>query len=346
MNEQAFLDALARFSPAVRQAFIDAVQDITDNAILAQVVEALEAGDADRAWRALGYNPSIWNRFVATLTATFEHGATMAMQVLPKYATGPDGVKSMLRFNIRDREAERWLQEESGTLITRIENEMRTSVRNTMQAGLAEGRNPRSTALDIIGRVDPSTGKREGGVLGLGEREEYWSRSTRTKLLTLDESYFDLDLRDKRFDATVRKAIETGKPLPAATVDKLVDRYRANALRFRGEQIARTETLAALNRSEFEAVRQSQAQTGLPAAAFTKEWDDAGDSKVRHSHRELGRLGPIQFDQPFVSPVTGAMMMHPGDTSLITDPNLAARERIGCRCRVKYRTNFGYNVGG
>ena len=87
-------------------------------------------------------------------------------------------------------------------------------------------------------------------------------------------------------------------------------------------------------------MRQSQAQTGLPAAAFTKEWDSAGDNRVRPEHRELDGQ-KVQFDQPFVTNA-GVRMMHPGDTSL----GAGGRSVIGCRCRVKYRTNFGYNVGG
>lgn len=337
MNDQEFLEALAKFAPSVRQAFIDAVQDVTDNAILAQVVEALERGDEVAAWRALGYNPSVFNRLTSAIATAFEQGAIFTMGHLPKYVTDRHGVKSMLRFNMRDREAERWLAEQSSSLITKIEDDMRGAVRDTLQEGVAAGRNPRSIALDLVGRYNRDTGHREGGTVGLGDREQLWARNVRQRLVTLDERYFEMSLRDARFDATVRDAIDSGKPLSQDVVDRLVDRYRVRALQHRGETISRTETLSALNRSEYEAVRQSQAQTGLPDAAFTKEWDSAGDKRVRHSHVEMDGQ-KVLFSEPFVSPLTNARMMHPGDTSL----GAPGKEVIGCRCRVKYRTDFAY----
>ena len=340
MNEQQFLDALAKFAPSIRQAFIDAIQDVTDNVVLAQVVEALERGDADGAWRALGVQQSVFNRIIAQMSIAFEQGALIVASALPKYLTDRSGIKSVFRFNIRDRRAEQWLQNESSTLITAIEDDMRTAVRDAATQGLIEGRNPRNTALDIVGRINPVTGHREGGLVGLTQQQQMWARNTRQKLLTLDESYFKLALRDKRFDGTVRKAIEEGRGLPTATIDKLVDRYRDNALRARGEMIGRSETLAALNRSEYEATMQALERSELPLAAATKAWDDAGDRRVRPSHSALAEIGPIPIDQPFVSPVTGARMMHPGDTSL----GAGGDDVILCRCRLKYKVDFSYGV--
>lgn len=339
MNEQEFLDALAKFAPQVRQAFIDAIQDVTDNAVLAQVIEALERGDEVAAWRALGYNPSVFNRMTNAIATVFEQGAMFTLAHLPRYVSDRDGIKTMLRFNMRDREAERWLRDQSASLVTRIEDDIRMAVRDTLQEGVAAGRNPRSIALDLVGRYNRDTGHREGGTVGLGEREQIWSRNVRQRLLTLDPGYFDMKLRDARFDAVVRAAIDSGKPLSQEVIDKLVDRYRARALQARGENIARTETLAALNRSEFESTRQALIQSDLPTAAAKKVWDDTGDRKTRPSHRELGKMKPIPIDQPFISP-TGARMLHPGDTSLGAN----GEDVIGCRCRVKYVVDFAYGV--
>ena len=227
---------LAQLEPEIARAFRAAIADITDNAILQQVIDAIERNDVEGAFRALGFNPATFNPFAAALREAFQVGAIAALGSFPKYVAGADGIKTMVRFNMRDPRAEEWLRDEAGTLITAIEQDTRNAVRNTMQAGMREGRNPRKVALDIVGRYNRSTGHREGGVVGLGEREETWSQSARTRLLTLDERYFELGLRDKRFDSTVRAAIEAQKPLPADVVDKLVDRYRANALR-RTEEI-------------------------------------------------------------------------------------------------------------
>lgn len=334
MNETAFLEALARYAPEVQRAFIAAVQDVTDNAVLARVVEALEKGDTDAAWRALGVQQSVFNRFVSGLTAVFDQHAATIMASIP--ARTQQGVK--MRFDIRDPEAERWLREQSGTLITNVTNDMRETVRLTAAEGAAQGRNPRSTALDIIGRINTSTGHREGGTIGLTLQQEEWSRSVRARLVGLDEAYFTMELRDKRFDRTVADAIEQQKPLPADTVQKLVDRYRAKALLHRGEQIARTETLSAMNRSEYESVRQAMAQSDFPFEATTKVWKTASDNRVRHTHAALHNQRK-RFDEPFETP-QGNRMMHPGDTSL----GAPASEIIACRCRVSYDTNWLYGL--
>jgi hypothetical protein len=244
----------------------------------------------------------------------------------------------MLRFNVRDPEAEKWLRERSSSLITGIGEDIREAVRSTLQDGMAQGRNPKSVALDLVGRYDRTTKHREGGVVGLGEREQYWARSARAKLVSLDESYFTLELRDKRFDGIVRKAIESGKPLTAEQVTRITDRYRARALQHRGEMIGRTEALAALNRSEYESTRQALAQSGLPPAAAAKVWDSAGDARVRNSHRAMDgqRVG---IDEAFVSP-SGARLLHPGDVSM----GAPGTEVIACRCRVRYDVQWGYGL--
>lgn len=328
-------DLFTQLAPAVARAFREAIEAITDNLVLKQVIEAVERNDVQAAFRAVDFDPSIFNRWYFQMIEVFNQGGVFTISQQPKHIPAPDGAKITPRFNIRDRRAEDWLQHQSSTLITQVENDVRDAVRSTMQAGLAEGRNPRNVALDIVGRINPQTGKREGGTIGLGEREQEWVRSTRVKLRTLDPSYLDNALRDKRFDGTVSRAIEAGKPLPADIVDKLVDQYRVNALRYRGEMIARTETLAALQRSEWLSIQQSIEKGSLSESDVTKVWDSSQDDRVRPSHRALHGT-QVALNEPFVSPVTGNRMMFPGDTSL----GASGRDIVLCRCRVQYKVDW------
>lgn len=336
--DKAFLELLEQYAPAIRDAILTGIRDIRDNALLVEIIAMIERNDVEGALRALGYNPAVFNGVYIVMMQTFEAGGMVMMAQMPKYTADSTGVKTMLRFNVRDPQAEKWLREQSSSLVTGIEDDIREAVRSTVEDGMRNGRNPRSVALDLVGRYDRTTGHREGGVVGLGQREQYWARSVQMKLINRDESYFDLELRDKRFDGIVRKAIETGKPLSVEQITRLTDRYRARALQHRGETIGRTEALHALNRSEYESTRQALEQSGLPASAAYKVWDSAGDSRVRYSHREMDgqRVG---IDEAFVSP-SGARMMHPGDTSM----GAPGREVISCRCRVRYDIDFDYGV--
>lgn len=338
MTEKQLLELLDKYAPAIRNAIIDGIRDIRDNARLGEIVRMIERSDIDGALRALGYNPAVFNSYRLMLAQAFEQGALLLMAGFPKYTRDDTGVSTMLRFNVRDRQAEEWLANRSSTLITNIERDVREAVRSTMADGMARGQNPRTTALDMVGRYDRSTGHRVGGVVGLGEREQQWVRSVRTKLATLDASYFDMGLRDKRFDSIVRNAIASGKPLTQAQITKLVGRYADIALKHRGDTIGRTEALAALNRSEWESTRQALAQSNLPPEAAFKIWDSAGDARVRDSHREMdGQRVPL--DEAFTSP-SGARLMHPHDQSL----GAPGKEVIDCRCRVKYDIDFAYGV--
>lgn len=339
MTERDLNRLLEKYAPAIRDAIIAGIRDIRDNAVVSEIVTMIERNDVDGALRALGYNPAVFNTYYTLMVQAFQESGMLLMAAQPKYTDDANGVKTMLRFNVRDRNAEQWLRERSSSLVTNIEDDVRSAVRDTLNDGLAQGRNPRSVALDLVGRLNRTTGHREGGVVGLGEREAAWSRSVRQKLLSLDPSYLEMELRDRRFDGIVQRAIEAGEPLSAEDVQKLTDRYRERALRHRGETIGRTEALAALQRSEYESTRQALEQSGLPPEAATKTWKAVGDERTRDSHAEMHNQ-TVPMDQPFVSPVTGAQMMHPHDLSL----GAPGREVIACRCRVRYNIRYGYGL--
>lgn len=335
MTEAELQKLLDKFAPPIRDAIIQGMREIRDGVLLSQLIELIERGDERAVLRALGINQAVFSPVWVAISQAFEAGGLALMAGLPQRVTGADGIRTMLRFNPRNERAEAWLRQESSALITGLEEDTRQSVRATLQRGLAEGRNPRNVALDIVGRFNRETGRREGGAVGLNAQNIAWRDSLRQKLLTLDDGYFEMGLRDKRFDQIVRDAIAAGKPLSAETVDKLVNRYEDNALRHRGEMIGRTEALAAIQTSRHEAVRQAVEQSDIPLSAVKKIWDTAGDSRVRHSHKELDGVA-VGIDEPFVT-VNGHRLLYPHDTSL----NAPASELVMCRCRVRYKIPFG-----
>jgi hypothetical protein len=335
MTPRQQLEALIDlFTKDIRSAFFAAIQDVVDNVILRQVIDAIQLGDLAAAFEALGFSPAAMRPLTASIERAFEQGGVMTGKTFPKYLQTAAG-RIVFRFDVRNSRAEAWLRDKSSELITRIQEDARITVRNTLEAGMIDGRNPRNVALDIVGRIDPKTGQRSGGVIGLTTHQENWVRSARQKLITLDEAYFKMELRDKRFDRTVANAIRDGNTLPVDTVDKLIMRYKSNALKYRGDMIARTEAIHALNRSEYEATKQAVEMGAVGADAVKREWDSAGDSRVRWSHRRLNGQ-KVGLDEAFVSPVTGAKMMHPGDISL----GAPAREVVACRCRVRSRIDW------
>lgn len=333
-SQRQILDALiALFVPDIRSAFMASMQDVVDRAIIGEMIEAIRRGDIVQAFRALGFSDAAMRPIVVAIERAFEQGGVMTGETFPKYLNTASG-RAVFRFDVRNSRAEAWLRDKSSTLVTRLTNEALVNVRTVLDRGMIDGRNPRAVALDIIGRIDPATGRRTGGLIGLTNQQEHWVANTRRDLHELNENYFTRKLRDKRFDRIVMRAIRDGKRLDNATVEKLVGRYKDNALRYRGEVIARTEAIHALNQSEYEAHRQAVDLGAVKQKDVVRIWDSSGDGRVRWSHKRLDgqRVG---LDEPFISP-SGARMMFPGDTSL----GASGDETIMCRCRVRLKVDW------
>ncbi|WP_296222042.1 phage minor head protein [uncultured Sphingomonas sp.] len=216
-----------------------------------------------------------------------------------------------------------------------IVDDQREAIRAVIEAGIEAGRGPRDTALDIIGRVDKAAGKRTGGIVGLNAPQAKARVKAGTELDELDPAYFERKLRDKRFDPMVKKAIEEGKPLSKADRERILTRYSDRLLKYRGDMIARTETIASLNAGRNEGIQQLIDAGRITENQVVKIWDSTGaDGRTRDTHLGMEdqrkRLG-----EPFISP-SGARMMHPGDTSL----QAPGSETINCRCVLRFDIDF------
>jgi len=324
--------------PEVQRIFLEVMQDIVDNAMLQEMIAAIEANDAERLYRATGFSSAALGPILDSIEQIYQDAAETTVAGWPKRIRTPEGLV-IFRFDMRNPRAEQDLKTISSKLVAQITEDVRQNVRNVLQQGMIDGANPRTTALNIIGRVDPVTKKRIGGVLGLTENQGNWVRSTQRYLETLDPRYFNLKLRDKRFDSLVQKAIDSGKPLSQTDIERLLTSYKNRALKYRGDSIARTETIQTLNRGEYMANLQAVEQGLISRDAITKEWDDTGDRKVRSTHRSLaakyGKEKGIGLEEPFIS-TSGARLLYPGDSSL----GAPAEEIVNCRCRVHIRVDW------
>ena len=329
-----------RFQPVIRDAFLEAIADITDRAILGEIIAAIEAGDIERAVRSLGLTASAFRPLMAAIEQAFETGGIVTGASFPNVLNTPGG-RTVFRFDVRNSRAEAWLRDLSSQYVTSITEETRGTVRRTIQQGMVDGRNPRSTALDLVGRIDRQTGRRVGGSIGLTPGQERWVTNTRRELARINDMirdgtplevikrnpYFSRALRGQGFDELIFDAVRKRQPLSGETVEKLVTQYKSNALRYRGEVIGRTESISALNRSEHEAINQAVDMGAVKESAVKRVWDSAGDDgRTRESHLKMDTQ-TVGLNEPFTFP-DGSKAMFPGDTSL----DAPAEETIQCRC--------------
>lgn len=324
----------ATWETTIRLAWIEAVNSIRSGIVLKRIVERLERGDLPGAIRALNLDESAYSPLSEALRQAYNAGGVATVDQMPALRD-PEGYRLVVRFDMRNPEAETWLRDHSSTLITRIHQDQVVAIRESLSAGLERGDNPTRTALNVVGRVNRATGRREGGVIGLTSQQARYVQSATQELLSGDPEalrhYLTRERRDKRFDKTVLKAIAEEKSLPIETVNRITGRYSDGLLKLRGDMIARTETMAALNASQVAAYRQAIGEGKIDAQAVVKVWHSARDDRVRYSHSRLNgqRVG---INGRFTSPY-GSQLEYPGD------PKAPTFETVGCRCWMQVRVD-------
>lgn len=219
-------------------------------------------------------------------------------------------------------------------MITAIIEDQKQGVRAYITSAVEAGRAPGAVALEIVGRIDRATGKRSGGIVGLTSQQSGYVANMRAELADPGamSNYFTRERRDRRFDGLVRAAMESGKPVAKADIDRIAGRYADRLLKLRGDTIARTESITALRAGQHEAFTQLVESGTVKASQVIRKWSAAKDSRTRHDHLAMDGTTIRGLDLPFTAP-DGSQLRFPGDTSL----GASARETINCRCRAEYQ---------
>lgn len=327
---------IERFTPQIRTAFLTAIQDVDDRAIISAIVKAIEDGNIIQAMRAIGMDETALRPLAAMIEAAYETGGVTMASTFP--AISPPGFgKTVFRFDVRNSRAEAWVRDHSSDLITRITAEQQGIIRDTLDTGMRAGTNPRTVALDLVGRVDRVTGRRVGGVIGLSAPQAQYVAAAKVELAdpATASNWLTRTRRDQRFDSVVQSSIDSGTPLDSATITRLTGKYSDSLLQLRGETIGRTEALTSLNEANNEAYQQLVDTGAVKQSAIKRIWDSSGpDGRTRSDHLEMDGQS-VGMDEPFIAP-DGSRLMFPGDTSLGASPG----ETINCRCRVKMDIDF------
>lgn len=315
---------LARLDTRIQKAFLQAIYDARSFAKINELIAAVQTTDVDRIMSAIGMKDSTFAPMTESIRAAYvEGGAATLASDLPK--------RLAMNFDINNPRAETWLRKNSSQLITgNLIPEQRAAIQTMLQSGMIRGANPRTVALDIVGRIGP-TGRRAGGVLGLTGQQAKYVANMADDLANLDTRYFSRKLRDRRFDSVVRKSIDEGKPLSQATRTKIIERYEDRMLKHRGDTIGRTEALRAVNEASDEALRQVVDEGLAPRNAVIRIWRHSFSANEREGHAMMsGQERGV--DEYFLNPITGIPLKHPGDGP--------GSETINCRCYVEHQIDF------
>jgi hypothetical protein len=315
----------------LRRAFLDSIYQMRNVAHIEQIARMLANGDIAGAVRAVGLDPAQFRGWERTLANAFESGGRATANLVP-IRSDANGFRTIVQFGVRNPSAEQWLKTHSSKSVTEILNDQRTMIREHLSDGMAKGVNPRTAALELVGRVD-ANGRRQGGVIGLTSSQTEWVRNYRNELASDNPlSALSRELRDRRFDAAVKRAAASGEPIPYDLREKMVTSYKNRALKYRADAIARTEAMAALHQSQDEAMRQAIDSGAINADQVTYIWNATQDDRTRESHAVMDGQ-EVGQDEPFITG-NGVQLMYPGD------PNGPPEEVINCRCWREPKIDF------
>ena len=258
-------------------------------------------------------------RFGAVITAIFQDAGTAEVESITSQLKG-DVSRIAIVFDPTDEAAAEVMRRSRLSLIREFTRKQREVTRQVIVNSLRAGN----------GAVVAARAFRDS--IGLTLHQLSAVNNYQNLLEGNDRAALDRELRDRRFDPSVRRAVETGEALGADRISRMVERYRQNFLRLRSETIARTEGLRAINQARHEALEQVLAQTGIERSKVIRTWRATLDDRVRDTHRAMNGQQRGLNDR-FQSP-SGALLMFPGD------PRAPGSETINCRCVVTHRINL------
>lgn len=317
---------LARYSKAIRDAFMAAIARVRSTITLWRVTEALKNRDLGAAVEEIHFEMPILNPILEQIRLAYLAGGENAADQVPKQ--DGSGLPFLTIFDIRHPIADAALSAYLTGLALRIRTEQVQSLHSAFAEGMRQGLDPAQNAVAVIGRINRATGRREGGVIGLSAPHTAIVTRTREDLASGDPQrmarVFNLKTRERRFDKIVQRAIKLGQPVSHADVEKIVGRLADGYLKLRADTIGHTEAMTALNSATLELLRQVMSSDKVDSAQTEKEWRTHLDGRERHTHHLLdGQTQPA--DSPFLS-VSGATLKFPGD------PDAPVEERVNCRC--------------
>ena len=306
-----------KLAKAVLSALIEQAASVSIDAI----AEALIAGDVGKVLALLDLPAALAP--LSKLTPAIQDGL---------YAAGGATAAGMFRpgqaqfvFNRLNPRLINWLNQYSLGLIREINTTTKEGIRQYLVSGMNAGKGPKQVATEVKGiigltnrqaqavknfrsELETMHTRRSAGAWGLGKKP---ARVNGTQVSILDEDGANADgvnhrrLRDFRFDGQVSAALQSGKPLTPAQIDRMVKAYERKYLAYRARTIGRTEALRTTNVGVQDAWQQAIDTGRVSETQVRRQWIVARDERLCESCGPIPRLNPkigVKHGQPFATP--------------------------------------------
>lgn len=264
-------------APVVRQAFLDAVAASARRAgTLAEIEAAIRDGSVSRVLGALRLsevNDELGLRlasgdFVAALSTTYVRAGEDVMPAVIRTLRTSRSVSFVPRFDLTNPRATEFLRSYGGELVREVTRRQAEAMIDVVRTSFEDGGHP-------------------------------YAQARRIRAL----ENFGLTTRQNAAVRNYRRALEEAGTV-GPQLERLVERYRRKTLRYRSENIARTETIRASEAGHQEAWRQA-ADAGLydPAGA-RRQWVVTPDDRLCPICRAVPGMNPggVGINQEFATP--------------------------------------------
>lgn len=303
---ERLIGQLEKQERTIKNAFLAFVSVVKSDDVLREVNALLATGDITGA---LDIVDSHIIRLSGTITGVFTAvGVEASNELASKFGVASVG----LSFDPTDARTVNIMRTNRLQFIREVTESQRASTRQALTRAFETGAGAKQTA----------TAFRDS--LGLTAKQEATVERYRTLLQTNSKQALQRSLRDRRFDRSITRAIETGEPLSNERIDKMVNRYRERAVQFRSEVVARTEGVRATSAARDEALRQNIEALGVDESKVKRTWQPTNDNRTRDSHASMDGQ-TVGLNEPFTDG-DGNKLMFPGD------PSAPLETTAQCRC--------------
>jgi hypothetical protein len=322
---QAVHDAADKMRPKLRKAFLLAIGLLKDQINMSDLETALAEGRIEAALRIVnvdalgdiligkGIDPDI-KSFREELRTAFGAGATVGISQLPKKAAVG------ISFDIFNPRAVAWAETRTALLIRQVTKATQDGVRVIITNAVETGVAPRTAARSIrelVGLTNSQAKAVTNFKNQLDSQQNLGFKAPWLRRLSAAEK------------AVVRRHMKKGG-LSSTQINKLVNRYHQSLVNKRSLDIARTESINAVQAGQLESWRQAQDQ-GLLPDTVKREWLVTPDDRLREDHAAIPGMNPdgVGLDEQFQTPFGPVIGPHDSHIDL-----------INCRC-VAILTNLG-----
>lgn len=307
-NRKELQDLLDKLERSYGKDFLRTVLAAKEEANISEITRQVQRGDLSQ------YSGELERRY-SEFTNSVTAGLIEAGEITAAHAG--QLANTFIVLNVASDQVLNAVSNNNLRLITNLRDEQRRVISDVLIRGITEGTNPRVQATEIRDSI------------GLTENQQQWVTNYRRNLENGELQALNRELRDRRFDPTVARAITGEQALTSDQIDRMVERYAERVLSYRAEVIARTEALRSVNEGSELAFQQAVDEGLLNPEQLVRRWVTARDNRVRESHASMNGQ-EVGFGEAFLSG-NGNTLRYPGDS------NAPGEDTINCRCVVTTR---------